>query len=412
MVRSAGHGTEEGHAWVLTMAQAQVQYVAQERPRQEMQEKARGRTCSSRPRGSRTGPSPVYTEFMESDTEIEHGDDRDDDSEVYSEFGDLEGIEDGECSPRISVGSVPIISSTRFQLAVAAGALKGGRKLTSNSPASPALRPSRPTTKRKHHGRCKTAASCSTKTRSSRLRGPGDLICSAAPCRQRNPSSSSMHSPSRPSHPRTCIEDGSPPPACAPHSPSQEAARHWSLPVHRRGSSTPRPSATWTPEMVAQWMLNAGVELSASERFVENDINGAIVITLESGGPEGAQHLLLWREGTYLGRDPQDEELLQPPRADARDPHRGRAGQEGEEGCGGRRVGVAAAGGRGPESRSTISSPLESVSIVGIEQVLPKPHNCSKGRGLRQVETEPAPDGGLQEGPPLHARQWHHHGCW
>jgi len=51
-------------------------------------------------------PYSVYTEFMESDTEIEHADDQEDDSEVYSEFGDLEGIEDGECSPRVSIGSV------------------------------------------------------------------------------------------------------------------------------------------------------------------------------------------------------------------------------------------------------------------------------------------------------------------
>jgi len=51
-------------------------------------------------------PYSVYTEFMESDTEIEQGDDHEDDSEVYSEFGDLEGIEDGECSPRVSIGSV------------------------------------------------------------------------------------------------------------------------------------------------------------------------------------------------------------------------------------------------------------------------------------------------------------------
>lgn len=124
MVRSVGHGTEEGHAWVLTMAQAQVQYVAQERPRQEMREKARGRDVFFSASRLKDRPFSVYTEFMESDTEIEHGDDQDDDSEVYSEFGDLEGIEDGECSPRISVGSVRYIIY-KFQPAVAAGA-KGG----------------------------------------------------------------------------------------------------------------------------------------------------------------------------------------------------------------------------------------------------------------------------------------------
>ncbi len=39
-----------------------------------------------------------------------------------------------------------------------------------------------------------------------------------------------------------------------------------------------------------------------------------------------------------------------------------------------------------------VISLLESVSIVGIEQMLPKPHNCSKGAELCQMEEEPAHD--------------------
>lgn len=71
-----------------------------------MQEKARGRDVFFSAARVKNRPYSVYTEFMESDTEIEQGDDQEDDSEVYSEFGDLEGIEDGDCSPRISIGSV------------------------------------------------------------------------------------------------------------------------------------------------------------------------------------------------------------------------------------------------------------------------------------------------------------------
>jgi hypothetical protein len=70
-----------------------------------MLEKSRGRDAFFSVKSAKHRPNSVYTEFMESDTEMEHGD-QDDDDEVYSEFGDLEGIEDGECSPRISVGSV------------------------------------------------------------------------------------------------------------------------------------------------------------------------------------------------------------------------------------------------------------------------------------------------------------------
>lgn len=91
---------------VLTVAQETVQFAAMERPR-EMREKAGGRDVFFSASKVQDRPYSVYTEFMESDTEIdEHGDDPGDDSEVYSEFGDLEGIEDGECSPRVSIGSV------------------------------------------------------------------------------------------------------------------------------------------------------------------------------------------------------------------------------------------------------------------------------------------------------------------
>ena len=87
------------------MAQDHIQFAAFERPPQEMLQKSRGRDAFFSVSNAQHRPNSVYTEFMESDTEIEHGDDQDDD-EVYSEFGDLEGIDDGECSPRISIGSV------------------------------------------------------------------------------------------------------------------------------------------------------------------------------------------------------------------------------------------------------------------------------------------------------------------
>ena len=111
MVCSAGSGADgadgiSSHTdtW---HAQEQVQFAARERPPKEMRQKARGRDAFFSASRLKDRPYSVYTEFMESDTEIEHGDDHDDDdSEVYSEFGDLEGIDDGECSPRVSVGSV------------------------------------------------------------------------------------------------------------------------------------------------------------------------------------------------------------------------------------------------------------------------------------------------------------------
>lgn len=74
----------------------------------EMREKGRTRGPVFTTPAFNDRPNSVYTEFMESEAEMGHEhddhDDDDDDDEVYSEFGDLEGIEDGECSPRASIG--------------------------------------------------------------------------------------------------------------------------------------------------------------------------------------------------------------------------------------------------------------------------------------------------------------------
>jgi hypothetical protein len=85
-----------------------IQFVTRERPQQEMLEKPRARELFFSAANMKNRTNSVYTEFMESDFELEHNDDsiHDDDGEVYSEFGDLEGIEDGESSPRVSIGSV------------------------------------------------------------------------------------------------------------------------------------------------------------------------------------------------------------------------------------------------------------------------------------------------------------------
>jgi hypothetical protein len=65
-----------------------------------MLEKSRHETffsmASARTRPT-SGYQSVHTEFMETDWEME---------DDYSEIEDLDGLEDGESSPRISVGSV------------------------------------------------------------------------------------------------------------------------------------------------------------------------------------------------------------------------------------------------------------------------------------------------------------------
>ncbi|KKA29139.1 hypothetical protein TD95_003486 [Thielaviopsis punctulata] len=163
----------------------------------------------------------------------------------------------------------------------------------------------------------------------------------------------------------------------------------------------PAQLALWTPAMVAQSMLNVGVELSVTEKFLEHHIGGSILGTLkftdlkELGIHSFGMRTQIWNQikvlcelkppspmtptpienapatvmpqsAGALRRKASTSSVLPPakPRNNSRRPSR-RHGHL--------RTPV---GGR---SADDIISPMESVSIVGIEQIIPKPHNCPKG---------------------------------
>ncbi|KAL8370817.1 hypothetical protein RB595_000927 [Gaeumannomyces hyphopodioides] len=163
------------------------------------------------------------------------------------------------------------------------------------------------------------------------------------------------------------------------------------LPNKRRGSG-PRFTdaeldtcdlADWSPEMVAQQMLNAGVEQQTAERFVENDITGAILMTLkfrdlsELGITSFGMRTKVWNEilnmldvqvpserpETVIEDEP-DREVRREQRAMDMVEEKPKRKQS-------RR--------KQKHLGDDIISPLESVSIVGIEQMMPKPHHCKKG---------------------------------
>lgn len=134
----------------------------------------------------------------------------------------------------------------------------------------------------------------------------------------------------------------------------------------------------WTPEMVAQQMLNAGVELGAAERFVENDINGAILVTLkfedlkELGITSFGVRTAIWEEIHKMRNLQKPEPMPETPIEDEPDKAVKRELRRKESSTSARK--------QKPRVKvNDVISPLESVSIVGIEQVLPKPHHCSKG---------------------------------
>ncbi|KAH6606517.1 hypothetical protein Trco_005670 [Trichoderma cornu-damae] len=145
----------------------------------------------------------------------------------------------------------------------------------------------------------------------------------------------------------------------------------------------PSALASWTPEMVAQSMLDAGIELAVTERFIENDINGAILITLkfedlkELNIPSFGIRTRVWHQIQALmdsrPSSPQNSTPIEDrPSREARKATKKKDGSSGSA----RRHESKRRHRRGANDPIT---PMESVSIIGIEQVIPKPHNCSKG---------------------------------
>ena len=149
--------------------------------------------------------------------------------------------------------------------------------------------------------------------------------------------------------------------------------------------------AQWSPEMVAQWMLNAGVELQFAEKFVENDINGAILITLkfedlkELDIASFGVRTKVWEEINVMkdiratSPDPDTPIEDEPSREVKREARR----REKPDNSGDPKSRQSSRRRKHHHNEDTIR-PGESVSIVGIEQVMPKPHHCSKGENCRK----------------------------
>lgn len=123
---------------------------------------------------------------------------------------------------------------------------------------------------------------------------------------------------------------------------------------------------SWNPEQVADWMTTAGFDSLVVDKFLVHDINGTVLLDLQFEDLKeldissfGKRHQVMstiqnLRNSTMIA-SPVSRKSSQVSRSESR--RRGRFHQPPVEDI----------------------SPAESVSIVAIEQVLPKPHRCSKG---------------------------------
>lgn len=159
--------------------------------------------------------------------------------------------------------------------------------------------------------------------------------------------------------------------------------------------------ALWSPRQVAKWMYHAGFEPAIVEKFEENDISGAILTTLkfedlrELDIHSFGQRHKLWAEihtlrGDAVGEPTSPTEIDCGSDEEERVPRKSKSKRRHKK-----------------PSFEDIISPLESVSIVGIEQLMPKPHKCSKGENCSRWKKQQrliqqfkmghpvSPDGGM-----------------
>lgn len=184
-------------------------------------------------------------------------------------------------------------------------------------------------------------------------------------------------------------------------------ARQSHQPTSRGGARTGVPLYTWTPRQVAEWMHVAGFEKSVIEQFYINDISGSTLIDLkyedlkELGITSFGHRHRLWNEirslkGKHLVNTPPTppEEhcytpspTLEPTRPEST-PKKCSSPDTPE---GNQYIRLPTSGirhGRRRRNSNDIISPAESASIVAIEQLLPKPHKCSKGENCSKWQKQ------------------------
>ena len=165
------------------------------------------------------------------------------------------------------------------------------------------------------------------------------------------------------------------------------------------------PLRAWTPREVASWMHASGFENSIIDKFSSNDISGAILMDLqfddlkELGVQSFGQRHCLWNEIRVLRGNsptvpstPADDDCNSPITAPKVPPREQRSkdcsNPSTPEDDQGRSPTLGRRRARRARMANDVISPAESASIVAIEQLLPKPHTCSKGENCSKWQKQ------------------------
>ena len=172
-------------------------------------------------------------------------------------------------------------------------------------------------------------------------------------------------------------------------------------------TQSPRlPLRLWTPGQVADWMQSTGFDDAIVETFFTNDISGATLIDLqyddlkELGVKSFGQRHRLWNEirtlrGSNLNTTPSSpvDDGCNSPTSPRKETTRRRSSKECASPDSLDENQSKSPTGAQPRTRrarraDAVISPAESASIVAIEQLLPKPHTCSKGENCSKWQRQ------------------------
>lgn len=179
----------------------------------------------------------------------------------------------------------------------------------------------------------------------------------------------------------------------------------------------------WSPQQVIDWMYSCGIDASCIECFEVHDINGTVLMDLQFDDLReldiqsfGKRHQL-WNaicslrggQGTLSPQPTPFQDTSRPCTRNThrRSPSRQRSRSRNASACqtpiDADATPITPSGGKKRRGRKApknldVITPAESVSIVAIEQLLPKPHKCAKGercakwrkqqRELKQLQDE------------------------
>ncbi len=146
---------------------------------------------------------------------------------------------------------------------------------------------------------------------------------------------------------------------------------------------------SWTPRQVASWMAEAGFDASVVDKFLLHDISGKVLIDLQFEDLKeldissfGKRHRVMSSIQHLRNSSLISETSLErvPSRTSPRAPRAlQRSVKPGEAQVFSASRSRSRRRGRQRDVEADDVAPGESISIVAIEQLLPKPHKCSKG---------------------------------